>query len=499
MKPVWRWGLLAAAVGLVVVLARPGCLFGRSAIEDHLDRRPELPPSFVDDASRLERAQVREVFAVPATMAEAEPALRDLLRRATKEGLKVSIAGARHTQGGHTIAADGIAIDMTPLRRIELDEGAKILHVEAGARWTDVIDALDPRFAVAVMQSNDTFTVGGTLGANAHGWQTRRPPVASTVQSFRLMTVDGRIHRCSREDNEELFSATLGGYGLIGVVLDVELKVVDNALYQATRKVVATPDYAEAFEDEVVNTPGAAMAYGRMDVTPGPPFLAEAILTVFRPVDDPSKLPSATEGTFAKARRTLFRASVDSDYGKRVRWTAEKGFGRVLQRKTFTRNDLMSQGVEVYENRTADTTDILHEYFVPRAQFAAFVQRLQSIVVQHEGNLLNVTVRDVLPDEDAMLRYADQDMFAFVMLFNQPLDESADEQMRAMTEALVEAALALGGRHYLPYRRHATLEQVRRGYPKLDAFAKLKRRHDPAATLSNRFYETYVAPSAAED
>jgi hypothetical protein len=47
-------------------------------------------------------------------------------------------------------------------------------------------------------------------------------------------------------------------------------------------------------------------------------------------------------------------------------------------------------------------------------------------------------------------------MFAFVLLFNQERTGEADARTGVMTRELIEAALACGGRYYLPYRAHAT-------------------------------------------
>src|SRR5688500_7394343 len=68
----------------------------------HRDTRRPLPAGQVDDASRLNAAQ-QEVVDVAADTADAERQLVELVRRAAREGRKVSIAGARHTMGGHTI------------------------------------------------------------------------------------------------------------------------------------------------------------------------------------------------------------------------------------------------------------------------------------------------------------------------------------------------------------------------------------------------------------
>src|SRR5205085_3793146 len=117
-------------------------------------------------------------------------------------------------------------------------------------RWSEIIPYLDQRgMAVAVMQSNNNFSVGGSLSANCHGWQHSKPPIASTVDSFRLMKADGEVVRCSRAENAELFSLVLGGYGLFGVILDVDLRVVPNERYRPESVVVPADRYAATFRE----------------------------------------------------------------------------------------------------------------------------------------------------------------------------------------------------------------------------------------------------------
>ena len=60
-----------------------------------------------------------------------------------------------------------------------------------------------------------------------------------------------------------------------------------------------------------------------------------------------------------------------------------------------------------------------------------------------------------------------------------------------MTGSLIDAALAVGGRYYLPYRLHATPAQFHRAYPRAVEFFRRKRQHDPGELFQNRFYEAY--------
>ncbi len=66
--------------------------------------------------------------------------------------------------------------------------------------------------------------------------------------------------------------------------------------------------------------------------------------------------------------------------------------------------------------------------------------------------------------------------------------------MQVLSRALIDRALPLGGRYYLPYRLHASQEQFRRAYPQADVFFQLKRKYDPEELFVNQFYLKYGQP-----
>lgn len=449
-----------------------------------------LPEGYVDDASRMNPTPVHEVRQAPTDPESVEEELRAILSRARAEGRRVSIAGARHSMGGHTFYRGGIVLDMLPYNRMRLDEERGILHVGAGARWSQVIPFLDGHgLSVHVMQSNNDFSVGGSISVNCHGWQPSTPPIASTVEAFRLLLADGRTVRCSRSENAELFSLALGGYGLFGVILDVELRVVPNALYAAEQALIPVSDFVSTFSAIVSRRSDVGMAYGRLSIVPGHLF-DEAILVVFRPVDPGDEgIPPLTEPGHSSFRRAIFRASAGSDFGKWTRWNLERTFGSMGG--NVSRNELLNESAAVYSDRSEETTDILHEYFVPPSRLVEFLDTARDVLGRHDVDLLNVTVREVFEDQDSFLRYADQDVFALVMLFSQERTPYAEASMEAATRDLIEAALAAGGTYYLPYRPHARRDQFQRAYPQSTEFFALKRMYDPDELFQNRFYERY--------
>ncbi len=461
----------------------------QTALNDR-DELESISAGFVDDASRLNRTQVAEVRSISGSHDNLEEQLRAYLEHARARKLPLSIAGTRHTMGGQTFPPGGIILDMLGLHEMELDEQMTVLRVQAGALWSNVLSYVHERgCSIKVMQSNNSFSVGGSLSANCHGWQPMSSPITSTVIAFRLLLADGTLVRCSREEHAELFSLALGGYGLFGVLIDTELAVTENERYRLTRWVVPSAEYPAFYEEKIKLDAHIGLAYGRLNVEPDH-FLREILLSTYSVIPYRFMPPLGKPG-MPGIRRLVFRGSVGSAYGKTLRWDLEKRFGQIPLGSGITRNHLLNEGVEVFQNRSAASTDILQEYFVPTTRLEPFLEQVRTIIPSHRADLLNVTIRFIAPDQESFLRYADQEMFALVMLFNQPRTQQVDQQMAHMTRELIEAALAVGGRYYLPYRLHAEVEQFYRAYPQAQRFFQLKRKYDPEELFQNVLYRKY--------
>lgn len=456
------------------------------------DQRVPLRPGMTNDASGLEAAKLRRIHRCEGSFDEAVRNLRGLLRDSARAAVAVSIGGARHSMGGHSIAPGGVQIDMLPFRAMQLDASRQVLTVQAGARWIDVIRYLDPfGYSPKVMQSNSDFTVGGSVSVNCHGWQPGCPPIAHTVRSLRLMNAAGEVVRCSRQENAELFALVLGGYGLFGVILDLDLLVVENAAYSMRIDVLSKTDFLAAFPPSAEALQDVGLLFGRLCISPGSRF-EDAILGQLMRTDRSPQLLSELEApAMGGVRRTVFRASVGSDFGKRLRWTMEKAAMQMVNGQPFTRNQLLSESSEVYGNRKAEWSDILHEYFLPKAELSGFLAELRAAVKRHGVDLLNVTVRDVRADETSFLRYARTDLVALVLLFSMARNLEADRVMAGFTESVIDSALAHGGCYYLPYRLHGTVAQFAEAYPMAREFFEAKRRYDPGELFVNRFYLRY--------
>jgi FAD/FMN-containing dehydrogenase len=454
-----------------------------------------VPQGYFDDFSRMNRAKVSQVVETGKDTDETEKQLIETVKYAAKNKLHISIAGKKHSMGGQTIYPGGIVVDMLPFKNMWLNKRRKILHVQTGALWSDIIPYLDKhKLAVNIMQSDSPFSVGGSISVNCHGWQHDSQPIASTVDSFRILLANGKIVRCSREQNKELFSLALGGYGLFGIILDADIKVVPNERYSYNRQVIPAKDYISKYREMVSSNSDIKMAYGRISVAPDS-YFNEAIIYYMKnePTKDGSVPKLIVDSKIDQITRGIFRGSVGSDYGKNLRWDAEKNLQPLIDSKYYSRNQLMNGDVKGYVNQSNDNTEILHEYFLPPENFNSFLNILKTTVKEYHTDLLNITVRNVKEDTDTFLRYADKEMFALVLYFNYKRTDDADKNMEKMTQKLIDSALDLQGKYYLPYRLHATNEQFLRSYPQAGEFLALKKKYDPDLLFQNMLFMKYFA------
>jgi len=455
----------------------------------------------INDVSCLDRTPVYGIVQVTSV-----DDIKNALIFAKENKLKVSMAGVRHSMGGQAFYKNNLVLDMKGFNRIQLNETERTITVQSGATWHDIQNLLHPKFAVKAMQSTDIFTVGGSISVNAHGMDHQAGSVGSSIRAMRVMLADGSIVNVSRAENPELFSLVVGGYGLFGVILDVDLEVVDNDIYQTERQVVSYKDFPEIFENEILPDPDLGLFYGHLSTAPGS-LLDEMIFYKYTKVElGDAEVPPLGEVSGTKLRRFVLNFSKKGDVAMNIKWFLEKYVEPQMESCTIvprtqamaegeacfvSRNEPMHDSVTYTRNDLKSETDILHEYFIPRDQFIPFVDGLRRIVQDHDVNLLNASVRVIHPESN-FLNYAPAEMYSIVLYINQPTTPEGNEQMGIVTRELIDLTVELNGRFFLPYQLHYTPEQLQRSYPMIADFFSAKKSYDPNGLFTNTFYEKYA-------
>jgi FAD/FMN-containing dehydrogenase len=101
-------------------------------------------------------------------------------------------------------------------------------------------------------------------------------------------------------------------------------------------------------------------------------------------------------------------------------------------------------------------------------------------------------VRHSEADPVALLPWAKEEVFSFVVYYKQRTFESAQRRVGVWTRELIDTALKYEGRYYLPYQLHATNEQFARAYPEAGQLRALKRSVDPEGKFSNGLWAKYL-------
>jgi FAD/FMN-containing dehydrogenase len=190
-------------------------------------------------------------------------------------------------------------------------------------------------------------------------------------------------------------------------------------------------------------------------------------------------------------RKVVFQASRASNFGKFLRWELEKRVTPLVDAKTVSRNTAMAVPVRFLQNPDPHTTDILQEYFVPTERANDFLKRYKALIKKHEINLLNVTIRKVNEDTNALVSYAQRDMYGFVVYYKVAKNTAGAATLAAFTSELIDYLISINATYYLCYGSYYSQSQLTTMYPKLPQLFALKAQRDPDGLLTNLWYEKY--------
>lgn len=462
---------------------------------------PVLPPpvpaqmpqgNVLNDASGLSATPVHKHIVLSEDPGAAlTRAIQSEMQAAKAEGRPVNIGAARHSMGGQAIPRDGHAITFDN-GTIEPDTANGLYRVHAGARWSQVIAALDPLGqSPKVMQSNNDFGLAATFCVNAHGWPVKLGPMGATVRAVDMILPSGDAIRATPMENADLFALTMGGYGLTGAITALEVEMVPNRRLVPTFERMPAKAFAPLFTS-ALEVGDVSMAYGRLNVGRAR-FFEEALLITYRDAPDQSDLPAATgSGFMSHAARAVYRAQLGNEGMKRFRWWTETVVGPAIGDGAATRNSLINEPVVTLDDRDPNRTDILHEYFVPPDRFGDFIDLCRDVIPGSYQEFLNVTLRYVDTDPTSVLAFAPDPRIAAVMSFSQEMTTRAEADMIRMTRALIDGITAISGSYYLPYRPHATIDQLVAAYPRAAEFSAAKRNLDPGLLFRNNLWDSYL-------
>lgn len=453
-----------------------------------------------DIHSGLNSTRVRQVEAV-----ESLKQIQWVIRGSARKGLKVSIAGGRHAMGAQQFATGSVLLDTRTLSRIlDFDREGGLVKVEAGIQWPALVNGLikaqqsDKRqWGIRQKQTGaDRLSIGGALGANVHGRGLKMKPLVEDVEAFELVNAKGELLTCSRKENHELFKLTIGGYGLMGLIYSVTLRLARRQKVRRLVKVIKLDEFLPSLEKRTQD----GFTYGdfQYDIDEkSDTFMRRGVFSCYQPVADDVPVPEKQkELDHDDWLKLILLAYVDR---KKVFDTYANYYLSTSGQTYWSDTHQMSVYIDEYRKfidektgRKTPSSLMISELYAPRDKLTEFMNGAREILRERGTLVIYGTIRLIEKDDETFLPWA-KERYACV-IFNLLVEHTEAGKKKAADtfRDLIDLSIKLGGSYYLTYHKWARKDQVLACYPQMPAFFRHKRTLDPDEVFQSDWYRHHL-------
>ncbi|MBU6160379.1 MAG: FAD-binding protein, partial [Myxococcales bacterium] len=299
------------------------------------------------------------------------------------------------------------------------------------------------------------------------------------VKSMHVMVADGSVVRCSPDEHADLFWATVGGMGMTGHILDVEVqleRVPSPWIKQTSYRIPDIDSFTAALKEKGKEWP---MTVGWIDCVSGGANLGRGLLMCGRwaqAAEAPATLPPA------KPRLTMpdlipswllnplsIRAFNTLYYWKHI---AREKTGIVHPESFFYPLDMIRQWNRMYGRRGFTQ----YQCVLPDSAGLSAPREFLKLLTRRGGASFLCVIKDCGDQGHGMLSFPMPGMSI-------ALDIAVTKNTRLLLDELNEFVISAGGRIYLTKDTFSRPEHFRAMEPRLQAFLDVKKKWDP----ENRF------------
>ncbi len=366
-------------------------------------------------------------------------------------------------------------------RLLAFDPRTGLLRAEAGTSLLALNRLfLERGWFVPVTPGTQFVTLGGMVASDVHGKDHHvHGCFGEHVTRLKMRVADGRVLWCSDTEHPDLFRATIGGMGLTGHILEVEVplrRIRSPWIQQESVRVDDLDGFLAALGDAAKRLPytmgwidclkrGRGMGRGILmagdwaspDVAPSK-FPAPHLRPTL-----PFDLPSWLLGRFSVAafNEAYFRSHAARRREALVHWES-----------FFYPLDIVDEWNRMYGRRGFTQ----YQCVVPEKQRPGAARRVLEILTRAGGASFLCVIKDCGPEGKGMLSFPMEGVSI-------ALDIPVRDTTQALVDQLNEQVIREGGRIYLTKDGFTRPEHFRAMEPRLPAFLDVRREWDPAGKI----------------
>jgi FAD/FMN-containing dehydrogenase len=411
-------------------------------------------------------------------------------REVQSEDLERVTAGAVLTRGlGRSYGDSSLPPPSQPVvvsslladRLLSFDASTGRLRAEAGYTLRELYTTFMPRgWFTPVSPGTQFVTLGGMIAADVHGKSHHRDgSIGRHVRAIRLRVGTGAIVECSREVEPDLFRATLGGMGLTGHILEVEMdlaRVPAPWIIGESRRIGDIDAFVAALKEAALEWP---MTMGWIDCLSRGRHMGRGVLMCGRwatPEEAPRRFPRSP------IRLTVPFVCPDWVMGRTVGRLFNAAIYRVhratpvpkLMRPEpfFYPLDSILHWNRLYGSRGFTQ----YQCVLPESAGHGAVRGLVELLTRQGGASFLCVIKDCGDEGEGLLSFPLRGVSI-------ALDLPIRDRTQAVVDALNEFVVAAGGRVYLAKDALTRPAHYRAMEPRLPAFEAIRRRWDPQGVL----------------
>jgi FAD/FMN-containing dehydrogenase len=362
-------------------------------------------------------------------------------------------------------------------RLIAFDPATGRLRAEAGYSLHELYRTFLPRgWFTPVSPGTQFVTLGGMVAADVHGKNHHvEGSIGRHIRELKIRVGTGEIVTCSREVEPDLFRATIGGMGLTGHILEVELtlaRIPSPWIYGIKRRIGDIDEFVVALKQVASAWP---FTMGWIDCLSRGRHMGRGVLVAGRwatPEEAPRRLP-----------RPLPRVTVPFVCPD---WVMGHTVGRVVNAAIYRAHrareragilhpepffyplDVLKQWNRLYGRRGFTQ----HQCVLPESAGTGAVRDLVELLTRQGAASFLCVIKDCGDEGEGVLSFPRRGVSI-------ALDMPIRENTQAIIDALNAFVIKAGGRVYLAKDTFTRAEDFRRMEPRLAAFDAIRRQWDP--------------------